>query len=406
MTTAVPLPDLAAPRLDALRSLVSDPAAFRDKLPDTPGLHSTGGDFRALLDVTDVEELLTSRSLRRPAFRLIRDGKQVPDAECLGERLLYPDVADPRKVAGLLRAGATLVLQALQELHAPCGDFARRLAHDLGRPINVNAYLTPAGAQGFADHYDVQDSFIVQVRGTKDWTLYEPVLRDPLSSETFDRVRARVGGTVVPEGAAPWREVTLRPGDCLWLPRGWVHSARSTDTDSLHLTISLYEWTGWWALSCALERTAELPGRFPVSADFFRDPSAAARDLARVRTELVTWLQEVDDAALAESVRTAALKEFPPALRHPVLTATAQAPGATAAYRVHPQAVLSAGRVGERIVLHLADRVLTVPAPLEELLRDVLSRDRFTPADLPDHPHRDLLLTRLVADGVLEPTKS
>ncbi|MEV7689193.1 hypothetical protein ACFW1F_02980 [Streptomyces bungoensis] len=92
----------------------------------------------------------------------------------------------------------------------------------------------------------------------------------------------------------------------LWLPRGWVHSARSSEDASLHLTISLFEWTGWWALGRALDHAAGLPGRFPVSADFVRDPEAAAADLARVRDELIDWLRAADPAELAALVRNEA----------------------------------------------------------------------------------------------------
>ncbi|MER7478970.1 cupin domain-containing protein [Streptomyces sp. NPDC126510] len=392
---------LAAPRLAALGRLVPDASSFRSDLPDTPRLHSTEADFRDVLDLDVIDELITSRSLRRPAFRVIRDGKQVDDAELLRERVLYPDTADPRKIAGLLGAGATLVFQGLQELHGPCDDFARRLGHDLGRPIHVNAYLTPAASQGFGDHYDVQDSFIVQVRGTKEWTLHEPVLRRPLSQEVFSRVGSRLGGTVVPEGRTPWATITLSPGDVLWLPRGWVHSARSSENASLHLTISLFEWTAWWALGRALEHATGLPGRFPVSADFVRDPEAAVTDLARARDELVTWLQGADIAELATLVRNDALREFLPPIRRPASTLCA-ARGAKTAYRVNAHAVLAATRTGERLLLHLADRVVSVPAALADLLSDLLARDRFTVEELPDHPAGAKLLERLAAEGVIE----
>lgn len=35
-----------------------------------------------------------------------------------------------------------------------------------------NAYLTPAGSQGFAPHYDDIDAFILQLEGRKQWKVY------------------------------------------------------------------------------------------------------------------------------------------------------------------------------------------------------------------------------------------
>ena len=39
--------------------------------------------------------------------------------------------------------------------------------------VGSNAYLTPAGAQGFAPHYDDIEAFVLQVEGRKRWRLYE-----------------------------------------------------------------------------------------------------------------------------------------------------------------------------------------------------------------------------------------
>ena len=36
------------------------------------------------------------------------------------------------------------------------------------------SYLTPAGSQGFAPHYDDIEAFVVQLEGKKHWRLYNP----------------------------------------------------------------------------------------------------------------------------------------------------------------------------------------------------------------------------------------
>ena len=38
--------------------------------------------------------------------------------------------------------------------------------------FTVNAYITPRGAQGFFPHTDYQDVFVLQLDGTKEWTVY------------------------------------------------------------------------------------------------------------------------------------------------------------------------------------------------------------------------------------------
>ena len=49
--------------------------------------------------------------------------------------------------------------------------------------IFFNRYLTPAGTQGFAPHYDDIEAFILQLEGKKHWRLYSPRL-EPLQNLT------------------------------------------------------------------------------------------------------------------------------------------------------------------------------------------------------------------------------
>lgn len=46
-----------------------------------------------------------------------------------------------------------------------------------GSFVGANMYLTPAGSQGFAPHYDDIEAFVIQLEGRKCWRLYAP--RDP-----------------------------------------------------------------------------------------------------------------------------------------------------------------------------------------------------------------------------------
>jgi hypothetical protein len=47
-------------------------------------------------------------------------------------------------------------------------------------------------------------------------------------------------------------DLVLRAGDTLYLPRGWLHEARTSSTDSLHLTIGITQYTWLDAFSDAL----------------------------------------------------------------------------------------------------------------------------------------------------------
>jgi hypothetical protein len=86
-------------------------------------------------------------------------------------------------------------------------------------------------------HHDTHDVFSLQVAGEKRWLVYEPVWELPLKNQ---RYKAETMG----EPGAPVLDVTLRAGDTLYLPRGWLHEAKTSETDSLHITVgvSVYTW--------------------------------------------------------------------------------------------------------------------------------------------------------------------
>jgi hypothetical protein len=76
----------------------------------------------------------------------------------------------------------------------------------------------------------------VQIAGEKHWTIHEPVQVDPLATQPWTDHRAAVADRAA---RAPAIDETLRPGDVLYLPRGWIHSATALGTTSVHLTIGV-----------------------------------------------------------------------------------------------------------------------------------------------------------------------
>lgn len=49
----------------------------------------------------------------------------------------------------------------------------------LGSGGGANVYITPAGAQGFAPHYDDIEAFVLQMEGKKEWKLINPAFVFP-----------------------------------------------------------------------------------------------------------------------------------------------------------------------------------------------------------------------------------
>ncbi|EGT52635.1 hypothetical protein CAEBREN_31833 [Caenorhabditis brenneri] len=101
--------------------------------------------------------------------------------------------------------------------------------------VGANTYLTPAGSSGFAPHWDEIDAFLLQVEGRKYWRVWAPESAEeelPLeSSDNFTEDDMK--------GREPVFEGWIEKGDMIYIPRGYIHQARTdSKVHSLHVTVS------------------------------------------------------------------------------------------------------------------------------------------------------------------------
>mmetsp|Transcript_14101 Transcript_14101/g.29648 ORF Transcript_14101/g.29648 Transcript_14101/m.29648 type:complete len:736 (-) Transcript_14101:124-2331(-) len=144
------------------------------------------------------------------------------------------------------------------------GGMARQLEHVLGAIlVGVNVYLTPEALpdddsvgsddidacgnsrsnkngdksakmekkvrQGFEAHWDWMDVIVIQLSGRKRWSIArEPTIylsnKDQKRKPTQEEVQHNIH-------SAKYRDVTLCPGDVLYIPRGFIHNASTVDFD-------------------------------------------------------------------------------------------------------------------------------------------------------------------------------
>lgn len=315
--------------------------------------------FDDLLTTRDVDDLLSRRGLRTPFLRVARDGHTLADADFTRGGGVGAGVTDQLDDTALLRLfaeGHTLVLQGLHRTHPPVLELAQDLGADLGHPVQVNAYVTPPSSRGFAAHYDVHDVFVLQTAGEKRWRLHAPVQPHPLRDQPWQDRRPAVEQAAAGE---PHLEVTLRPGDVLYVPRGWLHSATALGGVSMHLTVGIHVWHRGHVAEAVLEaarrglaaqesqRTSLRPG-VDVA-----DPEAIADDLAAVREALLQAVADVDASAVAARLAARQRAAQRPAPVDPVGTVEALADGfddLAVAPRAHLQASLETGAEGAVLV--------------------------------------------------------
>ncbi|PZT74790.1 MULTISPECIES: cupin domain-containing protein [unclassified Streptomyces] len=207
------------------------------------GYRLSRGDAASVADVinwTDLNEVLARHRMDPPRLRLSADGLAVPP-----DAYTVPEVAKRRTVfhrthpAALheqLANGATLVIDAVDELFPDVQSLASELETALRSKIQVNLYASWTAREGFGVHWDDHDVVVVQIDGSKRWKLYGPTRTAPMRLDMAEPEQP-------PE--EPLVEFVLTPGDVLYLPRGWWHAVSASEGErSLHLTCDLSVATG------------------------------------------------------------------------------------------------------------------------------------------------------------------
>ena len=347
--------------------------------------------FADLLTLDEVDRILSTTSLRTPSFRLVKAGEHIPESAytrsgTTGSKPVS-GMADPARVFGLFEDGATIVLQGLHRYHEPVTRFCRDLEVELGHPCQVNAYITPPGAQGLELHDDPHDVFVLQAFGRKSWEVHaapgEPE-REP--------TRAEIG-----------------PGDCIYMPTGTPHAASTQRSLSGHLTIGVHV-VSWREVIRDALKVVEADPAFgeAVPAGWPSDPDRFARELRERLERAASALSGVDAGSIVDARLERFLTTRLPLLRGGLVDQDAlgeitedtrfeRRPGSILVLRTRP----------DRLVAILGDRRLEMPAWIELAMRRIEDASSFRLGELadvlPDPDSRVVLARRLVREGLLRP---
>jgi lysine-specific demethylase/histidyl-hydroxylase NO66 len=266
------------------------------------------GGFAELLDANAIDELVSQRGLRTPFLRVAKNGVTLADKVFTAPGGVGAGIADQvseDKLVRLFADGSTLVLQALHRTWPPVLEYCQRLAAELGHPVQANAYVTPPQNQGFSAHYDVHDVFVLQIDGEKRWHIHSPVLVSPLRDQAWNDRKAAVERRAEEPRLI---EAVLKPGDCLYLPRGYLHAATALGGVSTHLTLGIHVWTRFalaqQLVDQVLRTVADDPvirTSLPLGVDV-SDPREMRPDFDVVSAILADAVKQSDIDQMAESL--------------------------------------------------------------------------------------------------------
>lgn len=295
-------------------------------------------------------------------------------------------------------SGCTVLLSGLQLRSTAIARICRALENEVlrrGIPLKegvaANGYLTPLRARGFDLHYDNHCAFIVQVHGTKNWTVFAPT--DELPVARCERAIAR------DDLGPPLLEQALEPGDVLYIPRGFPHFATTGGTSSLHVTFSLRTMT-WAELMLAV--CHDLPA-------FRRSVASDARD-SRTAQEYFEWAllpqlrQLVIEPAVKRRVAECLAQLSPvPDDRLREIDESDQITADSLVTRA-PQVMCAVSEEGGNAVLRFPNATLRLPSAMAPVFGFIASHDGFAVRELPiiDAEYDPVELTRiLVRRGLL-----
>lgn len=343
------------------------------------------GDFSDLFSAGAVDELISERGLRSPFLRVAKDGETLPTSSFTspaGVGATIGDQLDDTKLWRHFRDGATLVLQALQRTWAPLGQFTSALSEELGNPVQANAYITPPQNQGFDDHYDVHDVFVLQIEGAKRWRLHEPVFDSPLRDQPWTDRREAVAAAAKTD---PVIDAVLEPGDVLYVPRGWLHAATAQGEVSIHVTLGMHNWTGYTvaeelvqAALASLQDDPAIRGNLPLGES---QPDEAT--LEHIRERVREALQDASARDALDRIRRSQARPAPLGPLRQLQTLNSLADDTLLSWRGALDPVVRGNRVYTRLgwfdfsnaELERLQPVLDgSPATVEDLGRDLAER--------------------------------
>lgn len=205
-----------------------------------------------LLDWKVVKEVIDTK---KSSLRIVKDGQMVKD---------YADLSFDQ-AEEYYKQGNTLLIKNAELSHQALADLARDFAESFHTPVDIQLYCTPGNHNAFGWHYDVEEVFIIQAKGSKLYSIRQNTIHpNPLVSSIPKNLEYEK------EKSDLEIKVLLNEGDWLYIPSGWWHIAR-TQEESMHISIGLMPRSALDVVSYLPKFLADSPfwrTRMPVHKEF------------------------------------------------------------------------------------------------------------------------------------------
>lgn len=385
------------PSLDWLIQPTTKQVFFQEYFEKRPLVVKRGAAdyFQELLSLDEIDRVITELDRSADEIILKNASREVTEADYTVDGSI--DVA---KLYQLFQEGSTITLAFLDDVLPKLGRFCRSLEKEFTCPMQANIYITPPGAQGAKVHYDTHDVFVLQIAGSKKWTIYGTPVELPLPGQDFDSAIHDVGAATM--------EFELEAGDVAYIPRGVGHDARSTDTVSLHVTAGIlrYTWTDLlleFVANASLRDAAfrkSLPPGFAQTGFDRGQAKKALKGLLRRATESGDF-----DAALDHFAGDFFSKCRPLLRGQMQQIAALEKLNMESVAGAREGAIFRIAAEGDSVAIECYGRKITFPVQARQAVEFALENERFKIRELPgdlDDASKVVIVKRLIREGLVE----
>jgi len=250
------------------------------------------GDPRQVLSIADMDDIVHQEGMRSSLLRMLGNGvpaigdQLTSQLEMRREGKAIEDAVDPGRIYAHFRAGKTLIHGGLNLTRPNLRTLARSMTERFAAKSEAVAFLTPAGQRG-STHSDPTDVYVIQLEGTKRWQIWPtPQVRRPGDDkDSFDSL---------PD---PVLDLSVQPGDVLYIPYSTPHRASAEGSVSLHVTVVAGPRTWAHHLMSAVQDILH------NSPEFWDTPyldDTSPEEMAPKIEQLIGRLRTVDTAAALE----------------------------------------------------------------------------------------------------------
>ena len=196
-------------------------------------------NFHDIMNLDILNEMLSTKSYwNNKNFKMVLDKQPINYSNFSSlslehsTEILRPDVD---KVQNWISKGSSLVLTEIDKLTNRLNNIVRELQDLTNGKCQGNLYFSMQSRQAFGPHCDDHDVFAIHFEGEKVWNIYETIEKNPINHPIFKysaEEREKKAGKIIDQ-------VTLKPGDLLYLPRGQYHDALASQNGAIHIAFGL-----------------------------------------------------------------------------------------------------------------------------------------------------------------------